>query len=65
MIQLANDPNAARTPWRAAGHAGELSRADASRSRPGHPWPFLSHAERRPKAQGDAASRPTNNDIGS
>lgn len=56
MIQLANDPNASRTSWRAA---DKPAANDPKRARPGHAWPFLSPHARRP-AQQDGPKTPRN-----
>ncbi|MBK0391514.1 hypothetical protein [Ramlibacter algicola] len=62
MIQLANDPNAARLSWRP--NAQGDRQADPQRSRrPGHAWPFLSpHAQRGDRP---ADNRNPSNDSGS
>ena len=60
MIQLANDPNASRTGWRAASEKGA---AHEPRRRSGPAWPFLSPHARRPAPQ--EAAKPNRNDSGS
>jgi hypothetical protein len=64
MIQLANDPNASRTGWRAAANDEKAAAHDLRRGRPGHAWPFLSPHARRPAAQQESAKTPRN-DSGS
>lgn len=57
MIQLANDPKASRTGWRATA-ADKATARDPRLGRPGHSWPFLSPHARRPAAQQDVAKTP-------
>lgn len=61
MIQLATDPKASRTGWRAT-PAEEARRASAPR-RSGRSWPFLSNVGERPQAP-DTPRKPRN-DSGS
>ena len=64
MIQLANDPNAGRTGFRAHGDdAGKTESLDARRSRSGHAWPFPSRYMARPARQDNP--KPVASDSGS
>jgi len=65
MIQLASDPSASRTSYRAehGEGAGKESAGEPRRGRIGHPWPFLSRYAPRPtreespkRAAGDSGS---------
>lgn len=64
MIQLANDPKAARFFPRAAANDGRPEGHDARRARSGHAWPFLSQHAARPARQ-ENSDKPAANDSGS
>ena len=63
MIELANDPNAKGSGWRADA-SGKAAENPARRVRPAHAWPFLSRYAERPAAQ-HAPQKPAANDSGS
>jgi hypothetical protein len=58
MIQLATDPNAARSNWRPAPAEAKDGADNARRSRSGHAWPFISRYDERPAAQQQSRRAP-------